>query len=90
MEAIGQFLGALGFGAALALVGVMLTVRESRQRRYDERMDKRYSDLEDDNKALDEENSRLRIENTRLQTLLWSWAIDPASPARVHDDRGEV
>jgi len=88
LEAIGQFLGALGFGAALALVGVMLTVRESRQRRYDDRMDKRFADLEDDNKSLDQENSRLRIENTRLQTLLWSHGIDPASPARVHDDQG--
>ena len=83
MEAIGQFLGALGFGAALALVGVMLTVRESRQRRYDERMDKRYSDLEDDNKALDEENDKLRIDNTRLRVLCTSYGIDPDSPARI-------
>lgn len=83
MEAIGQFLGALGFGAALALVGVMLTVRESRQRRYDERMDKRYTDLEADNKELDEENDKLRIDNTRLRVLCTSYGIDPDSPARI-------
>lgn len=87
---LGSLLPILFGSAVLTLVGVMLTTRESRQKRYDERIDKRTNELEAENKDLDTENSRLRIENTRLQTLLWSWGIDPASPARVHDDQGST
>lgn len=85
---LGQLLAAIAGSGLLAFFGVIMSGRTGRQRDFDQRVDKRLADSEAENKELDEENSKLRIENTRLQTLLWSRGIDPASPARVHDDQG--
>jgi hypothetical protein len=75
--------GLLGAGGIVALIGVLLTVRESRQRRYDERIDKRTGELETRNRELEDNNDKLMEEQTRLRVLLRSHGIDPDSPARI-------
>lgn len=83
MEGITAGLALLGAAGLVALVGTLLTVRESRQRRYDERADKRLTELETRNRELEDINDKLLEEQTRLRVLLRSHGIDPDSPAVI-------
>lgn len=83
MEGITAGLALLGAAGIVALIGTLLTVRESRQKRYDERADRRATELENRNRELEDNNDKLMEEQTRLRVLLRSHGIDPDSPARI-------
>lgn len=77
-------------GGLLTLLGVLFTMRSGRQKQYDERFDKRLSDLEGDNTDLTTENQKLREERidlltevARLKQLLRNERIDPDTGARL-------
>lgn len=76
-----NWLGALIGGGLLALVGTMLTLRDGRQRRYDERTDADNARLREENKALDIDNDRLRDDVARYRRVLIEHGIDPDTKA---------
>lgn len=87
MENVQGLLTLLVGGGVLAFLGVLLTVRESRQKRYDdrtladlERLRKVAHDAEDHARHLDKENDALREEVTRLRILCRSHGINPDEP----------
>lgn len=83
---LAQLLAALGTSGIVGVIGLILSGRTGRQRDFDARVDKTVVTLTAERdtararvQALEEENDKLRIRNTRYQVLLWSHGIDPES-----------
>lgn len=83
MEGIAGGVALLVGGGLFAALAALLSTRESRNKRYDDRRDVELDAAVKRREELEVENDKLRIETTRLRVLCTSHGIDPDSPARI-------
>lgn len=81
LDNLGAGLGILGAGTAAAVFGAIVTMREGRQKRYDERVDGENARLRTRNDDLEVENDRLAEDVSRLRRLCYDHGIDPDKAA---------
>lgn len=83
MEGITGGISLLVGGGLFAALAALLSTRESRNKRYDDRRDVELTKTLRRNEDLEAENDKLRIENTRLRVKCVSEGVDPDAPARI-------
>ncbi len=79
MDSITAGITLLVGGGLFAAVAALLSTRENRNKRYDDRRDLEFDVIQTRKEYLENENDTLRVENTRLRVLLASKGIDPTT-----------